>query len=184
MYTLYHNLQLIKTFNFPKCKAIEFAHEGHMLACAYEALITIVSVFSFDIIGSFKAHNGCVLSVQWSLDDTQLVTAGEDGAIYHWCVRTGKRINESVQKGTEYRGLVVLKNVAAIYAVTDAGCIREMVASDITREIKVSEKSEPVNCIAMSRSEMMMFTGNESGSLFNVQAPIGDADGGKCTNYR
>lgn len=155
-----------------------------MLACAYEALVTIVSVFSFDVIATFKAHNGCVLTVQWSMDDTYLVTAGEDGAIYHWCVRTGKRINESVQKGTEYRGLVVLKDVAAIYAVTDAGCIREMINSDITREIKASEKNEPLNCIAMARSEMVMFTGNDCGGLFNVQAPIGDAGGGKCTNFR
>lgn len=154
-----------------------------MLACAYEALVTIVSVFTFDTIRTFKAHNGCVLTLQWSQDDTQLVTAGEDGAIYNWCVRTGKRNNESVQKGTEYRGLVVLNDVAAIYAVTDAGCIRQMVESDINREIKVSE-GEPLNCIALARSEMVMFTANDRGDLYNVQAPIMDANGGKLTNYR
>lgn len=154
------------------------------MACAYVALITVVSVFSFDTIVTLTAHNGCVLTIQWSLDDTHLVTAGEDGAIYNWCVRTGKRINESVQKGTEYRGLVVLKEVAAIYSVTDAGCLREMVNSDITREIRISEKGEALNCVALARSEMVMFAGNAAGDLFNVQAPIGDADGGKCTNYR
>lgn len=125
-----------------------------------------------------------MLSIQWSLDDVHLVSAGEDGAIYHWRVKGGERINESIQKGTEYRGLVMLKDVAATYAVTDAGCMREMINSDLTREIRVSEHNEPLNCVALSRSEMLMFVGNDGGSLFNVQAPISDADGGKCTNYR
>lgn len=51
-------MQLTKTFNFPKCKSTEFSHEGHMLGCAYDDLITIVSVFSFDVIRTLKVTHG------------------------------------------------------------------------------------------------------------------------------
>lgn len=48
--------QGIKTFNFPKCRDAMFSHQGHMLACAYENLITIISVFSFNIVITLKVR--------------------------------------------------------------------------------------------------------------------------------
>ncbi len=38
----------------------------------------------------------------WSADDTVLVTAGVDGAIYQWRVLDGKRERDFVQKGWAY----------------------------------------------------------------------------------
>lgn len=54
MEVLLNTLKTVKSFDFPNCDEIVFSHQGHLLACSYDSLITIVSVFSFSILGSLK----------------------------------------------------------------------------------------------------------------------------------
>jgi WD40 repeat protein len=35
-------------------------------------------------VGNLRGHNGKVRSVHWSSDDTKIVSAGLDGAVYEW----------------------------------------------------------------------------------------------------
>lgn len=49
-----------------------------------------------------RGHNGRVRSLWWSADDTVLVTAGVDGAVYEWRVLDGRRVRDFVQKGWAY----------------------------------------------------------------------------------
>lgn len=190
---------MIKTFNFPKCRSAEFAHEGHLLACAYEDLISVVAVFSFETILTLKGHNGIVRCVRWSPEDEYVVSAGEEGAVYQWNAKTGERANECVQKGTEYRELAVTRNVGATYAVSDTGLMRVIANSEIVRELRMRENAtgnangdnavaagavDAVTSMAMSRSEVVMFVGTAGGKLLSVQFPLNEAGGGSCHNYR
>lgn len=160
-----------------------FSHQGHTLAVSYDNLVTIVSVFSFDIIRTFRGHNGIVVSLSWSMDDKYLVSAGMDGAVYEWEVTTGNRINEVVQKGTEYRDLAINLDKSAVYSVTNTGILKELSNSDVVREVKPPDMT-PLTCIAMSRSDLVLFIASEKGQLYNVQVPFMDSGGGRCTNYR
>lgn len=54
MEILLKTLKTIKAYDFPNCDEIVFSHQGHLLACTYGSLITIVSVFSFHTLGSLK----------------------------------------------------------------------------------------------------------------------------------
>lgn len=154
-----------------------------MLAAGYENLVTIVSVFSFDIIRTLKGHNGQIASLAWSLDDKRLVSSGTEGAVYEWELDTGTRLNECVQKGIEYRKVAVTNDMESIYVITDGGLVREMANSDIKREIK-TPGLPPLSSIALSRSNLVMFLSSEKGHLYNVQLPFLEAGGGTCTNYR
>ena len=49
-----------------------------------------------------RGHNGRVRALWWSADDTVLVTAGVDGAVYGWRVLDGRRERDFVQKGWAY----------------------------------------------------------------------------------
>lgn len=105
-----------------------------------------------------------------------------EGAIYQWCVTTRKRINESVEKGTEFRSLALTQDTT-IYVCTNTGKFREIHNSDIIRDIEPSP-GIPLTRIALARSDMMLFVGTENGNLFNIQVPFLEAGGGTCTNYR
>lgn len=178
----YHAFQTVKSFNFPECKNIMFSHQGHLLACANDNLISIVSVFSFHTIRTIKGHSGRILSLAWSHDDNCLVSSGNEGAIYEWDATTGKRINECIQKGIEYRSLAITHN-KSIYVCTNTGVFREIHKSDVVREISPIY-SDPLSCVALANSELMLFMSSEMGHLYNVQIPFLDAGGGTCTNYR
>lgn len=175
--------QIIKSFNFPFCKEASFSHEGHMLVCAYDNMVTVVSVFSFNVIRTFKGHHGEILSLIWSIDDRFVVSCGNDGAVYEWELSSGNRTNESIQKGIEYRSVAVTKDSASIYAVTNSGVLREISKSDIIREVKPPHNTA-MTCLALARSDLVMFMASENGHLYNIQIPFLDAGGGTCTNFR
>lgn len=141
-------------------------------------------MFSFDVIQTLKGHCGNVLNVSWSKDDKRLVSCGNDGAIYEWEIETGKRCGESVQKDLIYTS-VALTAENVIYASANNGVFREIFESEIVREIiPKPDTNIPITTIAVARSDLILFIGNENGSLYNVQVPFMDAGGGKCTNYR
>lgn len=56
MEILLDTMKTVKAFDFPSCDEVVFSHQGHLLACAYGSLITIVSVFSFTTLGSLKVN--------------------------------------------------------------------------------------------------------------------------------
>lgn len=196
--------QSIKTFNFPKCRDAMFSHQGHLLACAYENVITIISVFSFDIVITLRVskiisltrtnlktknyfytqgHSSLVLCLQWSNDDQYLFSCGDQGAVYEWKVATGERTNESIEKRCEYRSLAVSKDMVSTYSVTHFGKMREISNSNIVREIPFPN-NVPLTCVALARSDLMLFVASEQGHLYNIQIPFMEAGGGTCTNFR
>lgn len=63
MEILLDTLKTVKSFDFPKCDELVFSHQGHLLACAYQSLISIFSVFSFSILGTLKVREFGTLDI-------------------------------------------------------------------------------------------------------------------------
>lgn len=177
------DLKIAKTFNFPKCTNAVFSHQGHLLVVSYEYTIVIISVFSFEILRKLTGHNGSIEGLAWSLSDESIFSVGTDGAVYEWRSSNGVRANEIVHKGTEYNDVVVSSDRGSIYTVTNLGTISEISNSTILREIRTPDMN-PLKCIAISRSDLVMFAGTEKGHLYNVQVPFMEAGGGRCVNTR
>ncbi|XP_053965666.1 cilia- and flagella-associated protein 57 [Anastrepha ludens] len=179
-------LNIVKTYNFPRCKDVKYSNYGHFMAAAYDNIISITSVYNLDIVRQLKGHNGTVLSIAWSATDKYLISGGAEGAIYQWDVETGARVQEIVQKGTEYRSVCCTFNEPlSIYAATNFGVLREFNNSEVVREIVVPSKVRtPLTDMCLSRSDLIMFVGNEDGDLFNIQLPFMDAGGASCTLFR
>lgn len=129
-----------------------------------------------------QGHNGTILSMSWSMDDNLLVSSGSEGAIYQWSVTKMKRVDESVEKGTEFRSVALTRD-STIYVCTNTGMFREIHNTDVIREIEPNP-GNPLTQIALARSDLMLFVGTEKGNLFNIQVPFLEAGGGTCTNYR
>lgn len=116
------------------------------------------------------------------MDDNLLVSSGSEGAIYQWSVTKMKRVDESVEKGTEFRSVALTRD-STIYVCTNTGMFREIHNTDVIREIEPNP-GNPLTQIALARSDLMLFVGTEKGNLFNIQVPFLEAGGGTCTNYR
>ena len=92
------DLKVVKLFDITKSCQLKFSNQGHLLAAAHGKTITLICIFTYDIYKVLKGHNGEILSLVWSVDDSILVSGGKDGAIYKWNAITGERIEEVVQK--------------------------------------------------------------------------------------
>uniref|UniRef100_A0A182NUB5 WD_REPEATS_REGION domain-containing protein n=1 Tax=Anopheles dirus TaxID=7168 RepID=A0A182NUB5_9DIPT len=177
------DLKETKSFNLASCTQLQFSNQGHLLAAAHGKMITLICIFTFEIVQTLKGHNGSILSLAWSTDDAALVSGGNDGAIYKWNVVTGERLEEVVQKGIQYRAIALTSDAHSIYSITNTGLIREVAKSDIAREFKIPELT-PLTDMALARSDAILFVGSVKGHLYNVQVPLVDTSSGNCTNFR
>lgn len=156
------------------------------MAAAYDNNISVTSVYSLDVVIHLKGHNGNVLSVAWTKTDKYLISGGAEGAIYQWDIETGARLQEIVQKGTEYVTICVSFNdPMVIFAGTNHGTIREFQDATLQREITVPSRNKgSVSDMCLSRSDLIMFIADHEGGLFNMQLPFLEAGGGTFTNFR
>jgi WD40 repeat protein len=83
-----------------------------------------------------------VRSISWSADDNFLFTAGIDGAIYEWEVKSLKRTRENVIKGCMYSCVVNVKDCKTFFAV---GSDRKLKELDDTMVVKVSHNNYPTD---------------------------------------
>lgn len=62
----------------------------------------------------------------WTADDSKIISAGMDGAVYEWDAFTGKRGAESVDKKCSYTGVAVTPDGKNTFAVGSDKSLREI----------------------------------------------------------
>ena len=125
--------------NIKQCREIRFSHGGQYFAAVGNpwSRIALFNSYTFLPLSSrenpsgapLTGHSASVQSICWSQNDQHLISAGSDGAIYHWVVSTGKRLeqNESVLKYVNYQCIrydddsQTLATIAVHRPATDSG---------------------------------------------------------------
>ncbi|RHY29079.1 hypothetical protein DYB32_005463 [Aphanomyces invadans] len=79
---------------------------GHLFAAVNGNTIQVFSMNTCDLVANLRGHNGKVRSIYWNYDDSGLISAGMDGAVYQWDLDEAKREGEFVQKGVPYYSAV------------------------------------------------------------------------------
>lgn len=67
-----------------------------------------------------------VRSLWWEADDSRLVTAGMDGAVYEWRLTDLKREKEAVLKGCAYSCVVASPDGRTLYATGSDRKLKEL----------------------------------------------------------
>lgn len=67
-----------------------------------------------------------IRSLVWNLDDSKLISAGTDGAVYEWNLSTGKRETECVLKSCSYNSITVSPDGKVIFAVGSDQTLKEI----------------------------------------------------------
>ena len=67
-----------------------------------------------------------VRSLAWSFDDCHLLSAGVDGAIYEWELKSLKRVRENVIKGCMYSGVASVKDSPTFFGVGSDKKLKEL----------------------------------------------------------
>ena len=67
-----------------------------------------------------------VRSVIWSMDDSRLVSCGQDGAVYEWNTLSSKRESESVLKTCSYTSVAMSSDGKIFFAVGTDRTLKEI----------------------------------------------------------
>lgn len=101
---LANDLHLCSEFPVKNCREVRFSHGGQHFAAVVVNRVLIFSSYTFDCIGSLQGHSSMVKSISWTKNDTGLVSAGFEGAIYEWKMDGMKRedADDNISKSTAY----------------------------------------------------------------------------------
>ncbi|KAM9859970.1 cilia- and flagella-associated protein 57 [Aulostomus maculatus] len=170
MNLLISDICTFKEFTVRSCRECAFSHGGHMFAAVSGNVIYIFSTTSFENIFNLKGHNGKVRAIEWSVDDSRLVSCGMDGAVYEWNTQTGKRESENVLKSCSYTSVAFYPDSRSILAVGTDLTVKEIQDCQILREIPADEVAH--TAVAVARSGKVVFTGTFSGAIRAVKYPL------------
>ncbi|XP_034441489.1 cilia- and flagella-associated protein 57 [Hippoglossus hippoglossus] len=164
------DIRSFKEFTVRSCRECAFSHGGHMFAAVNGNVIHIYSVTSFENILNLKGHNGKIRGIEWSLDDSRLVSCGMDGAVYEWNTQTGKRESESVLKSCSYTDVAFSSDCKSILAVGSDLMLKEIQDCQVLREVPADEVAH--TAVAVSHSGRVVFTGATSGTIRAIKYPL------------
>ncbi|XP_068598729.1 cilia- and flagella-associated protein 57 [Brachionichthys hirsutus] len=170
MHLLVDDIRTFQEFSVRGCRECAFSRGGHMFAAADGTVIHIYSVTSLENVLNLKGHNGKVRGIEWSRDDSRLVSCGMDGAVYEWNTQTAKLESESVLKSCSYTGVAFSSDCKTILAVGTDLTLKEIQDCQVLREVPAAEAAH--TAVAVSRSSRVVFTGTSSGTIRAIKYPL------------
>ena len=171
MTVLMDDMRTYREFPIRSCQECRFSNGGHLFAATHGNMIQIHSVWTFETIALLKGHNGKVRSLYFTPDDSILVSAGSDGAVYTWNMKDFKRENEHILKTCSYSSAVCSPNGKTVFAVGIDRTLKEITESSVTREM---DNGTILTQVVVSHSGRMMFVGTSTGSIRSIKFPLSE----------
>eukprot|EP00884_Botryococcus_braunii_P010879 jgi/Botrbrau1/19793/Bobra.0124s0041.1 len=159
---LMDDLRVVKELPIKACRECAFSKGGHLFAAANSTTVSIYNTYTCENIANLRAHNAKVRSLWWSPDDSSLVSAGADGAVYEWSLKDMRREKDNVIKCQQ------------IYAVGSDRKLKEMeeVAGAGTRISLEFDAGVLLTQIALPAGARSMFCGTEGGAIRAYKFPL------------
>ncbi|XP_003462565.1 cilia- and flagella-associated protein 57 [Cavia porcellus] len=170
MNLLIDDIRPFKEYSIRGCRECSFSNGGHLFAAVNGNVIHIFTTTSLENITNLKGHTGKIRSVVWNADDSKLISAGTDGAVYEWNLSSGKRETECVLKSCNYNCVSISPDGKIIFAVGSDQTLKEIADSSILREMSAFDVI--YTAITISHSGRMMFVGTSVGTIRAMKYPL------------
>lgn len=169
MNLLMDDIRAYKEFGIKACREARFSHGGQYFGAVNGNTIQIYNSYTCENIGNLRGHNGKVRSLYWSPDDTKLVSAGMDGAVYEWKLKDFKREKENVLKGCNYTCVLSTPDDRSIFAVGSDKKLKEFEDAQISKEF---DTGTVLTQICLPMSGRMLFAASETGTVRSYKFPL------------
>eukprot|EP01006_Ploeotia_vitrea_P032137 TRINITY_DN64396_c0_g1_i1.p1 TRINITY_DN64396_c0_g1~~TRINITY_DN64396_c0_g1_i1.p1 ORF type:complete len:1185 (+),score=181.09 TRINITY_DN64396_c0_g1_i1:77-3631(+) len=164
------DIREFKNFPIRACPECKFSNGGQFFAAVHGNIIHIYSTYTCDTLGHLRGHNGKVRCLYWLPDDTRLVSAGMDGAVYDWAVKELRKESDNVLKSISYTSVVADgKNV---WAVGTDRKLREMDMISLTVIQDYETGEYPLTTLALASQHRLLFGGSDDGSVRVYTFPL------------
>ncbi|KAI9143516.1 quinon protein alcohol dehydrogenase-like superfamily, partial [Paraphysoderma sedebokerense] len=139
-----------------ECRECRFSNGGQYFAYVQETVITIKSTWTFQTIASLRGHSTNVTSIQWSMDDSKLLSVSIEGMLYCWDLQTETKQWQHMTEGAAHLSAVFSPDNTTLYAVGSDMTLRELRDGKITREIPMQTACSQ---IMVSKNGELIFLG-------------------------
>ena len=145
---LVNDLHLCSDFPVKNCREVRFSTGGQYFAAVIVNRILIFSTYNFDCIGSLQGHSSMVKSICWTKNDTGLVSAGFEGAVYEWKIDGMKRedADDNIVKSTAYSCLCYDDSTGMIAAM-GSNKVAEQGAQEGEVSLRQISKGQELRCV-------------------------------------
>ncbi|KAH1015652.1 hypothetical protein HUJ04_007002 [Dendroctonus ponderosae] len=161
-----------KEFSIRGCKLSCFSRMGHFFASTNGNIIQVYSSVSFELMYVLKGHNGKIRCMSWSKDDRLLASCGSEGAVYVWDVCEAARLSETIIKSNPFTGVAITQCGKETYAVGEDGHVRELVNSNVHRDVVLVPPQAGLDVIVLSQLDTMLFITGNQGTVYSVKIPL------------
>ncbi|KAG0554261.1 hypothetical protein KC19_12G077500 [Ceratodon purpureus] len=169
MNLLLDDIKITKEFNVKSSSECAFSTGGQYFAATHANAIHIFETYTCANIGNLRAHSGKVRGLAWSFDDSHLLTAGIDGAIYEWELKSLKRVRENVVKGCMYSGVASVKDSQTFFGVGSDKKLKEL---DDAIIIKSYTSVVALTQVKIPFGSSLLFAGTDTGSARAYKYPL------------
>lgn len=166
---LMDDIRCYKEFPIKQCREVQFSHGGQEFAAVNGGLIQIYNFYTCEQTAIFRGHTGKVRSLYWSMSDTSIVSAGEDGAVYEHKIAVTSRAQEYVQKGVKFTSALCTDD-NKIYAVSDDNNLKEINGQTVVKAMVF-----PIQLTQLMVSHSpprMLFAGTSTGIIRAFKFPL------------
>eukprot|EP01049_Picozoa_sp_SAG25_P000738 SAG25_NODE_27_length_21065_cov_19.427931_6_plen_457_part_00 len=179
MNLLIDDIRPVKEFPIKACRECQFSNGGQCFAAVNASVILIFNTYTCDNISSLRGHSSKVRSIFWTHDDSKLVSAGLDGAVYEWKIKEFKRDGDrdNVLKSCQYTSVVASQDARSIFAVGSDKKLKEIVDSQTSKEFYCDDCC--LTQVALSNTGRMLFAATSKGAVRSYKFPLT----GECTPY-
>ena len=172
MNLLIDDIRTVKEFPVKACRECQFSNGGQYFAAIHTSIIQIFNTYTCENVGNLKGHNGKIRSIFWTSDDTKIVSAGMDGAVYEWGIKEFKRDGErdNVLKSCQYTSVVASTDARSIFAVGSDKKLKEISDSQTSKEFYCDDCC--LTQVCLSNTGRMLFAATDKGAVRSYKFPL------------
>ena len=169
------DIKEFKSFNIRSCPECKFSHGGQYFAAVHGQVIQLYSTYTCEPIAPLRGPTGKIRCLYWlPPDDTRLLSAGHDGAVYDWNVKEGRKEGDHIMKSVQYTSVASNGSHPSglLWAVGNDRKLREMEmgALNVVNEWEVGDF--PLLSLAYTTNHKLLLAGAEDGSIKVISTPV------------
>ncbi|CAM9277511.1 unnamed protein product, partial [Ectocarpus fasciculatus] len=153
-HVLVDDLKLCQEVAIKNCRECKFSNGGNFLGVANGNTVNVFSFHTGEKVADLRGHNSKIRSLHWLDNGTQLLSCGQDGAVYLWDIEDMKRAGELVRKGIMFTSVVAADK--KVFCTGNDMRLKELELPDLTVKQDLDEKVLFSN-VAASTSKGVLF---------------------------
>ena len=168
---LMDDIEPYKDFHIVRsCRECRFSNGGHIFAAVNGDKIHIYSTYSGELLSILRGHNQKIRSLYFNLNDTSLVSAGAEGAVYEWSMFSFSRIQEHVNRQCPLNTAIITKD-HKIYCTGNTPLLNEIMDSQLEKEMDTGGM-EITRLIISHLPQRMVFASTVNGLIRSMKFPL------------